>query len=101
MKKKIICITGQNGFLGQHLFNTLKLYPEKYILKEFKRSYFENPKILKEVFSDCDVIVHLAALNRHERPKIIYNTNVLLVKKIVDVLNKLKGNFFPSKKMFW
>lgn len=91
MKKKIICITGQNGFLGQHLFNTLKLYPEKYILKEFERSYFENPKILKEVFSDCDVIIHLAALNRHESPKIIYNTNVLLVKKIVDVLNEIKN----------
>ena len=90
MKKKTICITGQNGFLGQHLYNTLKLHPEKYILKDFDRTYFENPKILMEVFSDCDVIIHLAALNRHKDPKIIYNTNISVVKIIVSVLKEIK-----------
>ena len=90
MKQKIICITGQNGFLGQHLYNTLNLYPEKYLLKDFKKSFFESPKILEKVFSECDVIIHLAAVNRHENQKIIYDTNVSLVKKIISSLNKIK-----------
>ena len=55
-----IVITGQKGFVGTHLFNTLGLSPEKYSLIEFKRSYFDNKVALDSFVSQCDVIVHLA-----------------------------------------
>ena len=33
----------------------------------------------------CDVIVHIAAINRHEDQNVIYDTNVGLVQKLVSV----------------
>ena len=86
MKKKKIVITGQNGFIGQHLYSTLKLYPEKYIIKDFDRKFFNNPHKLENVINDSDVIIHLAGLNRHKDENVIYSTNILLVDKIINVL---------------
>jgi UDP-2-acetamido-2,6-beta-L-arabino-hexul-4-ose reductase len=88
MKK--IGITGQNGFIGYHLYQTLKLYPEKFILIDFNRSYFENQTMIDSFVKQCDVIVHLAALNRHNDPQAIYDTNVNLVSKLVDAFNRTK-----------
>ena len=86
-----IGITGQNGFIGTHLFNTLGLFPDKYSLIEFKRKYFED-KVAKDSFvSQCDVIVHLAALNRHETHSVIYDTNIRLVSCLVDSLNRTQS----------
>ncbi len=54
-------ITGQKGFVGTHLFNTLGLQPERYERIAFDRSFFENENDLDQFVSQCDVIVHLAA----------------------------------------
>jgi UDP-2-acetamido-2,6-beta-L-arabino-hexul-4-ose reductase len=81
-------ITGQNGFIGQHLFNTLGLYPEKYERVHFKKIFFEVEAKLDAFVSQCDVIVHLAAMNRHNDPEVIYKTNVDLVKKLVASLDR-------------
>ncbi len=35
---------------------------------------------------NCDAIVHLAALNRHNEPQTIYDTNIGLVKKLISAL---------------
>lgn len=78
-----IGITGQTGFIGSHLYNTIGLFPEKYKRVDFEDSFFDNPEILSGFVSDCDVIVHLAALNRHNDPNIIYDTNLVLVKKLI------------------
>ena len=78
MKKRTICITGQNGFIGYHLYNTLKLFPDKYILKEFDDKLFENTDKLESCLSDCDVIVHLAAVNRHKNPRFLYGDKISL-----------------------
>ena len=86
-----IGITGQNGFIGTHLFNTLGLFPEKYSLIEFKRNYFEDKVALDSFVSQCDVIVHLAALNRHKTPSVIYETNVRLVSSLIESLNRTKS----------
>ena len=83
-----IGITGQNGFIGTHLFNTLGLFPEKFRLIEFKRNYFENKVAMDSFVSQCDVIIHLAALNRHRADSVIYNTNIRLVSSLVDSLNR-------------
>lgn len=86
-----IGITGQNGFVGTHLFNTLGLFPDKYSLIEFKRNYFEDKVALDSFVSQCDVIVHLAALNRHKTPSVIYETNVRLVSSLIESLNRTKS----------
>jgi UDP-2-acetamido-2,6-beta-L-arabino-hexul-4-ose reductase len=76
-------ITGQTGFIGTHLYNTLGLYPAKFERISFEDSYFTDSNRLSEFVSKCDAIVHLAALNRHNDPEIIYDTNIELVKKII------------------
>lgn len=90
MKK--IGITGQNGFVGSHLFNTLGLNPEAYERVKFENEYFENSKKLDEFVKNCDVIVHLAAMNRHPDPETIYFENVKLVTKLVDSLIRTASN---------
>ena len=76
-------ITGQSGFVGTHLYNTLGLYPEKFERISFEDSFFTDSRKLSDFVSECDVIVHLAALNRHNDPVVIYETNIELVKKLI------------------
>ncbi|MGN6531098.1 MAG: NAD-dependent epimerase/dehydratase family protein, partial [Ginsengibacter sp.] len=78
MKK--IGITGQNGFIGKHLYNTLGLFANEFERINFKKEFFENDDSLDSFVSECDVIVHLAAMNRHNDPQVIYETNTGLVK---------------------
>jgi UDP-2-acetamido-2,6-beta-L-arabino-hexul-4-ose reductase len=79
-------ITGQAGFIGTHLFNYLNLKKEEIVTIPFKDSYFENDNLLKAFVKDCDVIVHLAAMNRHGDPQVIYDTNIKLVKQLIAAL---------------
>ena len=78
-----IGITGQSGFIGTHLFNYLGLQKEIERIP-FNDHYFENQQKLQEFVQTCDAIVHLAAMNRHNDTKVIYNTNIDLVKKLID-----------------
>lgn len=81
MKK--IGITGQFGFVGRHLSNNLGLFPTEFQQIHFDRSYFDDSNQLDAFVSDCDVIVHLAALNRHDDEQVIYDTNISLSEKLV------------------
>ena len=83
-----IGITGQNGFVGTHLFNTLGLQPEAFQRVSFEKSFFDDEVALDTFVSQCDVIVHLAALNRHDDPEVIYQTNLGLVKTLVTSLER-------------
>jgi UDP-2-acetamido-2,6-beta-L-arabino-hexul-4-ose reductase len=85
MKIKI-GITGQKGFVGQHLYNTLGLSPDKFERIDFHKDFFDQPEQLNYFVAQCDVIVHLAAMNRHHDPQVIFDTNINLVKKIIDAL---------------
>jgi UDP-2-acetamido-2,6-beta-L-arabino-hexul-4-ose reductase len=76
-------ITGQSGFIGTHLYNTLGLHPDKFIRIPFEDSFFSNEQKLKEFVSQCDAIVHLAAMNRHNDPQVIYDTNINLVNQLI------------------
>lgn len=89
MKK--IGITGQNGFVGSHLYNTLGLYPEDFERIDFKKEFFTDEKLLDEFVAQCDVIVHLAAMNRHESEQYIYDTNVALAKSLVESLKRTES----------
>jgi UDP-2-acetamido-2,6-beta-L-arabino-hexul-4-ose reductase len=83
---KKICITGQNGFIGKHLYNTLRLFPKKYLVQNFEDKFFENFEQLKKCVKSCDVIIHLAALNRDPDKNKIFKTNILLVEKLIKAL---------------
>jgi UDP-2-acetamido-2,6-beta-L-arabino-hexul-4-ose reductase len=99
MSKKRVGITGQNGFIGQALFNFIGLYPNDFEIIQFEREFFEDEDKLIKFVGNCDVIVHLAALNRHEDSNVIYNTNILLIQKLIFSLEKSKSKahvFFSS-----
>ena len=83
-----IGITGQSGFIGTHLYNTLSLFPDKYTLIPFEDNYFNQSKLLESFVQECDIIIHLAAMNRNSDPELIYKTNIELVKKLILALEK-------------
>ena len=53
-------ITGSNGFIGWHLYHTLKIDSKKFELIVFKREWFNEILNLDAFVSRCDIIVHLA-----------------------------------------
>ena len=85
MKKKI-GITGQNGFIGYHLYQQIKYTCEELELVEFKRLFFDDKSKLDNFVRQCDVIVHLAAVNRHERQEKLYEINVSLAQSLINSL---------------
>jgi len=82
-----IGITGQAGFIGTHLFNYLNLQDEVRTIP-FKDEYFENASKLAEFVRQCEVIVHLAAMNRNPDEQVIYDTNIKLVTKLITALEE-------------
>lgn len=86
-----IGITGQQGFVGTHLYNTLGLHEKEFERLDFQRDYFSREKDLDAFVSKCDVVVHLAAMNRHNDPEVIYQTNLDLVKKLIASLKRTKS----------
>jgi UDP-2-acetamido-2,6-beta-L-arabino-hexul-4-ose reductase len=78
-------ITGQNGFIGSHLSNCLGIEEEIERIP-FDRTYFDDPKKFREFVRSCDVIVHLAALNRHKDMQVLHDVNVGLVQKVVEAM---------------
>ena len=83
-------VTGSNGFIGWHLCRILELDANKFELIEFKRDWFDENIALDIFVSKCDIIVHLAGLNRHSEEIAIYNTNVGLAERLVESF-KRKG----------
>lgn len=89
MKK--IGITGQNGFVGTHLHNMLGLYPDEFERVPFERDFFKDENLLDAFVSQCDAIVHLAAMNRHDDPQEIYDTNLDLVNRLIASLKRTQS----------
>ncbi|WP_430410896.1 NAD-dependent epimerase/dehydratase family protein [Kordia sp.] len=83
-QKLTVGITGQAGFMGSHVYNFLGTKTEEIERISFERNYFENEAKLQNFVKSCDVIVHIAAMNRHEDQQVIYDTNVGLVHKLVS-----------------
>ena len=108
-----IGITGVKGFIGTHLRYEIGLYPENYIIVDFENHFFKDHEKLDDFCKKSDVIVHLAALNRHENEQILYDTNIALASILVESLNRTgtrphiivssstqetKGNFYGASK---
>lgn len=87
-----IGITGQDGFIGYHLSQTIKYKFEKYRIVPFKREILENSKLLESFISSCDVIVHLAGVNRASSDQDVYNSNIQINVSLKEALNNSKFN---------
>lgn len=79
-------ITGQNGFIGQHFINTLRYRETQFEIVDFSRDFFQNELQFDSFVNECDVIVHLAAINRNDNLEVLHNTNIELTQKLVDSL---------------
>lgn len=84
-----IGITGQHGFIGTHLFNYLGL-KENVARINFEKNFFQHEQLLRNFVKQCDVIIHLAAMNRHSDPEILYQTNINLVQQLINAMKAEK-----------
>lgn len=80
---KTVGITGAKGFIGTHLKNFLS-YKEDIAVLEIDRTHFLDEIRLTDTVRQCDCIVHLAAMNRHGDPQVIYDTNLELVQRLIN-----------------
>lgn len=85
MKK--IGITGNSGFIGRHLTEYLKSH-EGFSIVPFSRDFSVSEAELRKFVSNCDAIIHLAALSRHENDDLLYATNIDLVRKLINAMEK-------------
>jgi len=93
-----IGITGQNGFVGWHLSQTIKYFhPNDFYLIPFERNFFSNPDSLDNFVSKCDCIVHLAGLNRAKDERQISEVNIALSKQLTESFKRVN---FKGKLIF-
>jgi UDP-2-acetamido-2,6-beta-L-arabino-hexul-4-ose reductase len=85
-----IGITGHTGFIGSHLKNFLNL-KEGFEVIPIADDYFDDIHQLELSVKECDAIVHLAAINRHNDPQYIYQKNVELVEKLIAACEKTEA----------
>lgn len=88
-----IGITGQAGFIGTHLYNELGLFPDRFERIPFEDNYFNDSEMFCNFVRSCDVIVHLAAVNRHPDENELYRLNIHLVQTLIDAV--MKENVTP------
>lgn len=88
MKK--IGITGGGGFIGTHLVNRLYLLPDEFQVTVWNKSDWNDASLDKFV-QENEVIVHLAALNRHSSPEAINETNIELNKRLVNAFQRVNA----------
>lgn len=79
-------ITGQSGFIGTHLYNTIGLFPDEFERIPFEDVFFQDKGASRQFVKKCNVIVHLAAMNRHLDLQALYETNITLVNQLIDAL---------------
>lgn len=93
-----ILITGSSGFIGKHLKNTLNYqHPNKFTVIDLNQKDFTDQKIVDNKVKQSSIIIHLAAINRHDDQKFLLETNISLSKKIIESIEKVN---FKGKVIF-
>ncbi|MCD8186353.1 MAG: NAD-dependent epimerase/dehydratase family protein [Rikenellaceae bacterium] len=78
-------ITGASGFIGSRLTHWLSR-TEGICLVPFERSFFEDLDRLREFVRACDVVIHLACVNRHPDPQQLYDLNLGITQQLIATL---------------
>jgi UDP-2-acetamido-2,6-beta-L-arabino-hexul-4-ose reductase len=81
----VVGITGPRGFIAGHLARRLSTNPLVRVVT-CPRAAFDDPPALEAFAKECDVVVHLAGVNRG-RERDVYVTNVSLVDRLTDALS--------------
>ena len=81
---KTIGVTGPRGFIASHVIRRLQNEDDVQVVTA-DRDDFEDDTRLAEFANQCDVILHLAAVNRGEED-FVYGANKQLAKKLVQAL---------------
>jgi UDP-2-acetamido-2,6-beta-L-arabino-hexul-4-ose reductase len=82
-----IVITGGEGFVGLHLNNFLSTkYGVKVTL--VGKAIFNDLNLLSQVVAKSNVIIHLAAVNRHESDDFIATENFRLATHLTDACDR-------------
>lgn len=79
---KSVGITGYKGFIGYHL-EVLLGKKENIQIIPIEDEFFDHEPKLKEAVEKCDVIIHLAGVNRHQDPQELYRINKKLAHQLV------------------
>lgn len=82
-----IGITGIKGFIGWHLRCRCSIHDDIAIVPA-DRETFAVPSMLDSFVAQCDVIVHLAGMNRGNESE-IEKTNLKLAKLLVDSMERM------------
>tara|TARA_Y100001958_G_scaffold159984_1_gene164898 strand:+ start:18166 stop:19287 length:1122 start_codon:yes stop_codon:yes gene_type:complete len=85
-----IAISGYKGFIGKHLVNTLIHINnfEKGDIHFIEKKDFNNSSELKKKLSDCEIIIHLAGVNRHENSTYLHDENIRLTEVLITNISK-------------
>jgi UDP-2-acetamido-2,6-beta-L-arabino-hexul-4-ose reductase len=83
-----IGVTGEKGFLGSALAARVSLSPEEFQLVPYGRDLLGSQRELAEWVARCDAVVHLAAVNRHPDPELLYATNVELCRALAEAVKR-------------
>lgn len=83
-----VLVTGSEGFIGKHMCTLLKRSGHEVL--PFDLGISEDK--LKENISNCDIVIHLAGVNRPLTNEEFYNGNTNFTKKVVDLVLDSKRN---------
>ena len=89
----MIIITGGSGFIGSHLYNTLKYTQNRNSIKKLPREAFTNVKLMDTILSKSSCIIHLAGVNRNSSERFIQEENIKITETIISSLKRL--SHFP------
>lgn len=78
-----IGITGGQGFIGKSLAAHLQDKTNFKVMVS-SRECFLHPNELQAFTAVCDIIVHLAGLSRHQDSQLLYDTNIGLLRQLLD-----------------
>lgn len=89
-----LLITGSSGFIGGYVFQqaqSMGLFKKVFVL-----NHLAKDEEIKNKIGDCDLVFHIAGVNRSSNKKDFKIGNIEFTKKICQYLGKHKGIVYAS-----